>query len=555
MAAVTQLNLAHNQLHSALDRYLTVCSSIKRSHAYGHVPQDTLAELMSRVSNELALAHDLGKMLLKARAVLASTRNDAHRVVPMSRLPDDVLVQIFQLITSENDCNAVNNKRNSIYPPQVVMTCKRLWLHVDMPSYLSCNEAEIARAQKYISLAGNCSLDIHLVEPDIERHPPPTSASLDPYSQLLAPISSQIRALDLTFGKPLRSLQCPESSAKRYSPILTTFFKNSKARFLTRLAISLDNTLSGSTAQHYFMEACESSEGGRGIPSVPKGNVTSIAIAQEELDALLFSVTSLELRGLYPRWTSKAYHGLVELRLGAYNGVSIPETDFRHILSSSPRLRHLDFGLKVTRSSTPYSDTTPILLEELETLVTGSRNIEELGLFLRLIHPGSRPLSIYLDKPGRCSSHPDIPRVPFNTQIQTFFARANVEKLGIAGTYNYSQVAELLGLVPRVRVLALSGLCLGNIGLRACAECSNPDLQLDDIYLLRDTTIAQHFLFWLIEAHHVRRLVVTEDSKVTQADDLKLDPDTRSLVDEASLLGCTLESIPSAEHYPKELWN
>ncbi|EUC54416.1 hypothetical protein RSOL_047470, partial [Rhizoctonia solani AG-3 Rhs1AP] len=423
-----------------------------------------------------------------------------------------------------------------------------------MPSYISCNEMAVGRVRERIARARGLPLDLHFVEPDIDSHPAPTLASLAPLSQLLAPVSHQIRSLDCRLGKPIRTLQCPESNTRRYSLVLSTFLEHITVGALERLAINQENILPGYTSQHYFMEASESSRS-HGILQVPTGNTVFISKPPDALETLLFSVTNLELKGLYPRWASKAYHGLVELRLGVFNGVSIPETDLRVILSSSPKLRHLDLGLKITSPSPRDLHDTPVLLEELETLVTGQRSLEELGSFLRLIRPGSRPLSIYLDKSGKCSSHPDIPRVPFDARILAFFARANVETLGIAGTYNYSQVAELLGLVPRVRVLVLNGLCLGNIQANACTEWSNADFCLPDLYLLRETTIAQHFLVWLIQAYHVRRLLLAENSKVTRPDCSSAVYDKLPLTDEASRLECSLEVISSTESYPMQVWD
>ncbi|CEL54739.1 hypothetical protein RSOLAG1IB_07273 [Rhizoctonia solani AG-1 IB] len=290
----------------------------------------------------------------------------------------------------------------------------------------------------------------------------------------------------------------------------------------------------------------EASESNSISPRIPKGNIASVSIPQDELEALLLSINTLELKGVYPRWASKAYYGLVELHLDAYSGVSIPETDFRAILSSSPGLRHLNFGLKIIRAS-PNFDRPPILLEQLQVLVTGKRSLEELGLFLRTIHPGSRPLSIHLDKSGKCSSHPDIPRVPFNHQIQAFFTRANVEMLSIAGTYNYSQVAELLGLVSRARAILLNGLCLGNIKPNTYMGLSGADHCFNDLYLLQGTTVAQHFLVWLIKSHSVQRLRVTEDSKIVQSNNSDI-ADKLPLIDDALKLDFTYESIPSKEH-------
>ncbi|KAF8671517.1 hypothetical protein RHS04_08275 [Rhizoctonia solani] len=566
ITAVSQLEIAHDSLLTALNHYLSVCSSINKSQVYSASPQGNFQELIGCVSNELALIPDLEKILLKARATLASTRNCAPCIAPVSRLPDDILIQIFQFITDDRGCNAYDDGRARACSPfryprllthvcshwrDVALTSKSLWVHIDIPSYISCTEGAIANVKECISQAGARPLDIHLVEPDIDTRPPPTIANLSHIPQILEPISPQVRSLEFRLGKPLRSLQCPESSAKRYSHLLSAVLKNATLGSLTRLAISLENTLPGSTSQHYFMEGNGGDEDHSGGSLASRGNIASISVSQSDLEALLLSVISLELKGIYPRWTSQAYRGLVELRLNTYNGVSMPETSLRAILSSSPGLRRLDFGLKITR--TPLDlDYPPVLLSELETLVTGQRGLEELGLFLRMINPGSRPLAVYLDKPGRCSSHPDIPRVPFNSHIEAFFARTNVERLSIAGTYNYSQVIELLGLVPRARMLLLNGLCLGNIKSNACMEFSGPHLSLESFYLLNGAVIAQHFLASLIQWHRIQRFIVAEDSKVIGPDSLDLEKNL-PFKDVASHPEFTVALIPQGGRYPMEL--
>ncbi|KDN39734.1 hypothetical protein RSAG8_08652, partial [Rhizoctonia solani AG-8 WAC10335] len=135
---LTQLNVAHNLLRAASDQYLTACSSINRAHTYGTLPREALPELMRSVSDELVLIHDLGKTLLTARAILAATRNHVSFVVPICRLPDEVLVKIFQLVAAEQSCSFHANTGKIIcqplgYPTLLTHVCSR-WRQVAMAS-------------------------------------------------------------------------------------------------------------------------------------------------------------------------------------------------------------------------------------------------------------------------------------------------------------------------------------------------------------------------------------------------------------------------------------
>ncbi|KDN47794.1 hypothetical protein RSAG8_03214, partial [Rhizoctonia solani AG-8 WAC10335] len=62
----------------------------------------------------------------------------------------------------------------------------------------------------------------------------------------------------------------------------------------------------------------------------------------DKLEDALAPITDLRLGGAYFNWESKAYHGLVSLRLDHTDSYSISEIQLASILESSPRLRWID---------------------------------------------------------------------------------------------------------------------------------------------------------------------------------------------------------------------
>ncbi|KAJ1305519.1 hypothetical protein OPQ81_000526 [Rhizoctonia solani] len=202
----------------------------------------------------------------------------------------------------------------------------------------------------------------------------------------------------------------------------------------------------------------------------------------------------------------------------------------------------------MTNTSPDTHKVTPVLLAELETLITPKWSLEELGQFLRLIRPGSRPLSIALDMPNGYHSSASSFRGPPGLSIAKFLVSTNALTICITGSYHYWQVAFLVKMAPRARVLVLNKLDLGNTKPEkyTAVKETRHGPHLDDLYVV-DTMISQSFLLWLIKVYHVRRLTITNDSKVTQGSDTI---GKEQIYADISHLGCNFKSITSDEPYP-----
>ncbi|KAF8751089.1 U3 small nucleolar RNA-associated protein 22 [Rhizoctonia solani] len=378
---IAKLNAVRQSLRSALDQCLEMCLAIDYSFTDNSSPQYGFELLTNAIVDELELFTSYEKKLSQAKAALGTARNRSAIAVPFSRLPNDILIEFLSWLPLSTVASLTNKNKQII-----VMSSTYLWSHIDIPTFFSHNKETFAGMDEYIAQSGASLLDIHIVELDGLDNPVLTTPG--PLTRVLVPLTSRIRSLEI-------ELSAPYNKTGGYSIILSSFFFNCTPGTLKRLAICLNN----SNAPCCFIAAAF---------SVPKRNTTSfgaavenvisLSIPEKTLEDLWFPVTTLELRGVYPRWSSKAYSGLTTLRLGSNGGfrASVSQAEISAILSSSPKLRILDFGLNITYAYSPEEEIKPVGLDDLEVLLTGERTPEQLGRLLCLIAPGSRPLSISL---------------------------------------------------------------------------------------------------------------------------------------------------------------
>ncbi|KDN36601.1 hypothetical protein RSAG8_10704, partial [Rhizoctonia solani AG-8 WAC10335] len=125
------------------------------------------------------------------------------------------------------------------------------------------------------------------------------------------------------------------------------------------------------------------------------------------LDPALASVTVLRVKGIYPIWTSKAYHGLVELRLIHsasllyHSNISISENHLRGILAASPALRILEFSVEIVEMLPDDASSVPVPLNLLALINIAEMSLAQIGIFWRLLAPGSKPLRLAIADNGQ----------------------------------------------------------------------------------------------------------------------------------------------------------
>ncbi|KAH7341350.1 hypothetical protein B0J17DRAFT_714539 [Rhizoctonia solani] len=171
-------------------------------------------------------------------------------------------------------------------------------------------------------------------------------------------------------------------------------------------------------------------------------------------EAVLISINTMRLHAFYPFWTSKAYHGLVELRLTQrISNVFISEAHLQGILQASPRLRIFEFGLRIV-NSVPEGSVAPVRLDHLEVLNVHTMSYEFIPNFFQIVGPCSRPLHFSLSS----TPNEDNPRLAFNSPsiLRNFLSRTNITTVH-ANDFNKDEIVDILGLCPNLQVLAWDG--------------------------------------------------------------------------------------------------
>ncbi|KAG8740945.1 hypothetical protein FRC11_015060, partial [Ceratobasidium sp. 423] len=246
----------------------------------------------------------------------------------------------------------------------------------------------------------------------------------------------------------------------------------------------------------------------RDIHVLPGSNVdtTLVGLPEETVEALWHPIKSLQLDKFYPNWSSKAYHGLVELDLAG--GGSIPESGLIAILKSSPRLRVFKISLQIMHLTPRDAPIEPVPLVDLEQLSPTPGGERQVGYILRLIAPGTKPLGLTLVNPWLGSTRERPIKFTSRDETRKFFARSNVTRFYACNFDTYQQLANVLSMAPSIRVLALDGC-----RCRQVPEESDlpPDFTLDELYVIRSTEFGP--VTWpsierMVEKHRIRKLTL-----------------------------------------------
>ncbi|CEL60185.1 hypothetical protein RSOLAG1IB_09423 [Rhizoctonia solani AG-1 IB] len=181
------------------------------------------------------------------------------------------------------------------------------------------------------------------------------------------------------------------------------------------------------------------------------------------VEALWLSVTAVHLSSAYPKWTSKLYQGLTELRLSNPREPTefiarplptpIPESALIAILKSSPKLRILQMGLIIKDATSVRNPVKPVLLEDLELLVVDTRRDQHV-VFMKLVRPGPKPLTLSIADSSYLNEISSTGR----SYAEEFLTSSNITRLILTGFVEYPDLINLLSLLPKVRVLALEEL-------------------------------------------------------------------------------------------------
>ncbi|EUC56074.1 F-box-like domain protein, putative, partial [Rhizoctonia solani AG-3 Rhs1AP] len=402
-------------------------------------------------------------------------------VVPISRLPTDILDCIFQQLVAmeySTSSSSLTGQNKPKYPISLTHVCRTwrqiiyqspsLWSRIRLTPDIQTNEQLISCLNFYAIRVEQAPTDVYVTDLSlIQAFETPTVAALDPFL-------AHIRSLE--FQLNITDASVVETSKDKICYLISKFLREKK----TPLKRFVFNMVTFPKQELSFMESASKRT---------SYNNPTIDLPYELLENALYSITDLWLGGLYFNWQSRAYHGLTKLRLDICQPSSstIPESQFINILASSPRLQYLNIDLDIIQK-TPSPPITH--LPDLEVMV-GDVSLP------KLIWPGTRDLSIsIIGQPNRDSG------ALYDPRIQDFFSRANITAfLGDVFLHDVTELSQLLSITANIRILALTEIMLSG----ALPEIVRPSL--DVVYLLGECEIEWSLLQQMVEMWGIKKLV------------------------------------------------
>lgn len=493
---IEELHTASSLLRAALQKYLDTCFAFASYYDAAATPDCPSQSFLDNIVGELKLIDSYEKKIKQAKAVIRQRRNSTPSIVPISTLPSDMLVHIFQLVLRSESCyfkgpnrpdpNDIHSDRRILnFPDLTLQVCSRwrqvainspgLWTHVDLGLRAALCKRLISRARHFATRSQTSPVDIHIIRflGDVEF---PRTDLVD----LCALLAPQTRSLDI----PMHS-----GSMDLSRSILRSFFEKCTPGTLVKLTISS----SSQTEKDRFFEAAEN-------PTNPQSWLFDLP----HVEGILLGVRTLRLCDVYPYWTSKAYHGLVELRLHTYASglkASIPESQLIGILAACPELRIFHFGLIITVQ--PSGDTLPVsvklrYLEEFRLMTMAHSDRHDT--MLRWLSLGSNPLRMSLQL------FRGMVEFLFTDAFIEFCACSYITQFDLRGATDALPLHDLLSVMPSAQTLSLYGFVVQK-GAElqpdpACQSASEPP-QLDVMYI-QDCSFNVEDLHWVARMHPIQ---------------------------------------------------
>lgn len=489
---IGELHTASELLRSALDRYLDACATFASHYDPGSALNRSSRSLSSSIAKELKLVKSYKSKMDRAKSIVAQIRNSTPALAPISVLPSAVLVHVFHLILCTQPCALERPGYPNIiwkYPELILRVCSRwrqialssrsLWSHIDLAQSPRWGKLLLSSAKLFAGRAGESPLHVHVLHDASirERH---HGTDLIKFCAFVAP---RMRSLQLSMHFDFTDLS---------HPILQSCFANCIPGTLTQLSLS---GIGSGNERYRFFE-------GPGNPETPQRRLFDRDVPQ--LEAVLLQVTALRLLDVYPYWTSKAYHGLVELRLlTGSSGITIAEPYLVNMLASSPSLRVFHFNLAITDQILDNALLKPIRLESLEVLNLKTEHCGQVENLVRWVAPGLKPLHVSLKFHAGGSTY------LLGDVFTKFYARSNITQLNLVGIGCSLPLHSLILLLPKLRTLSLRSFHLVESNPWSIdppgLACRPP--QLDAIHI-RCCSIWVNEFRWIAKIHSIHTITV-----------------------------------------------
>ncbi|CAE6441649.1 unnamed protein product [Rhizoctonia solani] len=482
-----QLRTAGDQLRIAWDNYFRVYSHLENDYTQieasggGNLP----LEITQQLNTELAFISSYEQKIREVKAIISGARNYSSGLAPINTLPPEILSRIFHLALP-SDCGlhilCYNKAYYDRYPDYFAQVCtlwrrvavstRALWCHIDLLPHRPYSKGLVSRAKTHVERAGKLPIQLHISSDD------DYSFEYDDLHQFLSHISRRVETLELRMDGPFRGFHRGLFKVLLHErPALTKLVLNSQGPYFNNFLVpdSYDAEELEEDCWSLFLDSTEN-----------------------EIENSFASLTMLHSRGMFPLWTSTAYHRLVDLRLLSTSKWShIREAELVAVLSSSPGLRILHFGLEIHDPVSTGEGVVPVFLKDLQVVRIFVEDCDEIHLspdsILRLLAPGSKPLRL-------CISGYYAPKADSITEIEKFFARSRVSRF--YAQYNFPPLSLLLRQAAHIERVVLKDIeyytrvDFPATWLQVNTYTSSPRLRSLDIF---DSLLSQSELRLLVE--------------------------------------------------------
>ncbi|KAG8689171.1 hypothetical protein FRC11_003939 [Ceratobasidium sp. 423] len=226
-----------------------------------------------------------------------------------------------------------------------------------------------------------------------------------------------------------------------------------------------------------------------------------------QLEEVWQSIAVVRVSGLCPHWTSKAYHGLVELYLDP--GISvITESQLVGIFRASPKLQVFHLRTVVEPSENGLA-IVPVYLEDLRDIMIMVQSDDNFSGILTLLWIN----------PGSASLHMSFAGTPWG-EISDFFDRSNITRFYLIH-WEPCNLTRVFKESSRLETLVLNGRDFDVEGLSSLlnphhVDDVNPDeapptprrVQIDALYLLWFNGFIFEEIQAVVEKYSVQKLLI-----------------------------------------------
>ncbi|CAE6402513.1 hypothetical protein ACGC1H_000287 [Rhizoctonia solani] len=409
------LKNASEDLRSALERYLVVCSEIRACHWQNRLLHSPSRKLDDQIQKEIDYFYQHESQLQDVKHALRVTRNSVRSITPISALPPDTLVHIFHFIHYFRTCTIKYLAQVCSQWRSVCLSCCSLWTQIDYHPQgdVGLQPRLLDQVKTYLYRAGQRPLRISVRLGDFPDEWYNSNSKI-----LFKSCAARMQALELVV-LPLQEDEPTISLSNIQLKFLQTLLSSATSGVLTELiTVVLHSGHRMGPQQHSHTQ--------------PFLNLTT-----KKSNVSLEHVGVLNLHGLFPSWKSTVYHNLVDLRLAPEldSPYIITKAELVSILVMSPRLRTLHFGMKLVGSpmetSVESNSHVPVNLVDLETLRIFCYSHDFYNVhdkaerLLPLLAPGIKPLRVFLEG-GSIAAFVKPITVE---QTRAFFERSNVTEL------------------------------------------------------------------------------------------------------------------------------